>query len=96
MKVGDFVIEPMGLVEYEPRMYQIRAVTRGRAELARVNPTDGVVSEIIKVDVYKLRSYRHLAPEEREEFRRLVFDLRTRRVACRNFVTRLPLVADVG
>ena len=95
MKIGDLVLAPFEIADREPQMYRIDRITRGKANLRRVNITDGVMApEQREVPIYDLRSWRALTTDQFGPLQDDVTQLRMQRAAVRDRIKSLPLVAD--
>lgn len=94
MKTGDWVIMPPGNQLAEPRMFEVQTLTRGKATLRSVNTATGVLGDPQQQDVYTVRSWRLIPPNQKEDMRRLILDLHRQYAATRDFVRSLPMVAD--
>lgn len=53
MKVGEYVIDPFMPSDWEPKIWVVEKIDRGKVDLARVNPTNLVrTGETKRVDLY--------------------------------------------
>jgi hypothetical protein len=56
MRAGEYLIDPLLPNDWEPKIWEVARIDRGRVELARVNPTNLVqTGETRRIDLYRAK-----------------------------------------
>lgn len=94
MEAGEYLVEVMMPADWEPKMWVVERMDRGRVDLSRVNPTNLVrTGDTRRVDLYWAKRMHKYDPSDKE-FQSLMRALYQYRAQVRRHVDALP--SEVG
>ena len=94
MKIGEHLIDALVPSDWEPKIWEVARIDRGRVELARVNPTNLVqTGETKRIDLYRAKRMFKYDSSDRE-LSSLIRGLRQYQSQIRRYVDGLTTEAQ--